>query len=262
MNPKLTADLDIDPDIVRRKLAGFIRTGITGSGRSRAVLGLSGGLDSALVCHLCVEALGARNVLAVRMPYRTSSPASLEHAGLVIHALGVQTLTVEITPMVDPLINAFPDMSPVRKGNIMARQRMIILYDQSEAFNGLVVGSGNKTESLLGYTTLYGDSACALNPIGDLYKTQVRQLARAMGVPEVIITKPPTADLWPGQTDEGDLGFTYNEVDRLLYLLYDKQHTPLECVKAGFSEKFVSSVIDRIQRNEFKRRLPPIARLG
>ncbi len=143
----------------------------------------------------------------------------------------------------------------------MARARMIVLYDQSEVFKGLVVGTGNKTEILLGYTTLYGDSACALNPLGDLYKTQVRQLARAMGVPEVIVAKPPTADLWQGQTDEGELGFTYEEVDQLLYLLVDQRYSPQDCIEAGFSPEFVRKVVERMRRNHFKRVLPPIAKL-
>ncbi len=143
----------------------------------------------------------------------------------------------------------------------MARLRMVVAYDQSEAFKGLVVGTGNKTEILLGYTTLYGDSACALNPIGDLYKTQVRQLARALAIPEPIIAKPPSADLWKGQTDEGEFGFTYEEVDKLLYLLVDQRYSPPECIEAGFEEKFVRQVTDRIRRNQFKRILPPIAKL-
>ncbi|WP_322508142.1 NAD(+) synthase, partial [Anaerolinea sp.] len=149
-----------------------------------------------------------------------------------------------------------------RKGNIMARMRMIVLYDQTVAFNGLAVGTGNKTEILLGYTTLYGDSACALNPIGDLYKTQVRQLARALGVPQVIIDKPPSADLWAGQTDEGELGFTYAEVDKLLYLLIDERYTPQECIEAGFDSRFVHAVVERVRKNQFKRMLPPIAKLS
>jgi NAD+ synthase len=153
-------------------------------------------------------------------------------------------------------------MDQVRRGNIMARARMIILYDHSEAFDGLVVGTGNKTEILLGYTTLFGDSACALNPLGDLYKTQVRQLALAMGIPEAIVQKPPSADLWKGQTDEGELGFTYAEVDQLLYLLVDQRYTPEDCVQAGFAQDFVRTVAQRIRRNHFKRILPPIAKLS
>ena len=178
--------LAINPDLARTVLTGFIRKELERVGFSKAVLGLSGGIDSALSCFLAAEALGPENVLAVRMPYQTSSQGSLDHAQLVIDQLGVQSLTVEITAMVEPLFEKMPDMDNMRKGNVMARQRMIILYDQSEAFNGLVVGTGNKTEILLGYSTLYGDSACAINPIGDLYKTQVRQLSKAMGMPEEI----------------------------------------------------------------------------
>jgi NAD+ synthase len=223
---------------------------------------LSGGVDSALSCFLAAEALGVENVLALRMPYRTSSLDSLEHAQQVIDLLGVQSLTIPITEMVEPLFTHFPEMSALRRGNIMARARMIVLYDQSEAFRGLAVGTGNKTEILLGYTTLYGDSACALNPLGDLYKTQVRQLARAMGIPEAIIQKPPSADLWAGQTDEGELGFTYAEVDQLLYLLVDQRYSPADCVEAGFAEDFVKKVVERVRRNHFKRVLPPIAKLS
>ncbi len=255
-------DLTLNTDLAHRILTGFIRSEVTRAGFSRAVVGVSGGVDSSLSCALAAEALGPENVLAVRMPYKTSSPESLEHAQMVIERFGVRSATIPITEMVDALVAYDPEMSRLRKGNIMARARMIVLYDQSEAFGGLVIGTGNKTEILLGYTTLYGDSACALNPIGDLYKTQVRQLARAMGVPEVIIRKPPSADLWAGQTDEDELGFTYEEVDRLLYLLVDQRYSPRECVEAGFDEAFVRAVVERVRRNQFKRILPPIAKLS
>ena len=255
-------DLSINTDLARMILTGFIRSEISRAGFSKGVIGLSGGLDSSLSCYLAAEALGPENVLAVRMPYKASSPESMQHAQLVIDALGVQTLTVEITGLVDPLFERFPDAKQVRRGNAMARARMIVLYDQSEAFRGLVVGTGNKTEILLGYTTLFGDAANALNPIGDLYKTQVRQLARAMGIPQPIIEKAPSADLWLGQTDEGELGFTYEEVDQLLYLLVDQRYNPSDCVEAGFDEKFVRAVVDRVRRNHFKRILPPIAKLS
>jgi NAD+ synthase len=255
-------DLSINTELARAILIGFLRTEITRASYSRAVVALSGGVDSALSCFLAAEALGVENVLALRMPYRTSSLDSLEHAQQVIDLLGVQSLTIPITEMVEPLFTHFPEMSALRRGNIMARARMIVLYDQSEAFRGLAVGTGNKTEILLGYTTLYGDSACALNPLGDLYKTQVRQLARAMGIPEAIIQKPPSADLWAGQTDEGELGFTYAEVDQLLYLLVDQRYSPADCVEAGFAEDFVKKVVERVRRNHFKRVLPPIAKLS
>lgn len=255
-------DLEIDTSLARKVLTGFIQSEISRSGFTKTVLGLSGGLDSALSCFLAAEALGPENVLAIRMPYKTSSQDSLDHAQLVIDVLGVKSLTIPITEMVDPLIERFLDMEPRRKGNIMARQRMIILFDQSEAFKGLVLGTGNKTEILLGYSTLYGDSACALNPIGDLYKTQVRQLARDMGVPAALIEKAPSADLWVGQTDEGELGFTYEEVDKLLFLLVDQRYTPEECVENGFSPDFIRLVIQRVRKNQFKRVLPPIAKLS
>lgn len=255
-------DLTINTDLAREILTGFIKSEITRVGYNRAVLALSGGIDSVLSTYLAAEALGPENVLAIRLPYKSSSGDSLTHAQMVIEELGIQSLTFPITAMADALIDQFPEMPAVRKGNIMARCRMIVLYDQSEAFRGLVVGTGNKTEILLGYTTLFGDSACALNPLGDLYKTQVRQLARAMGVPEVIIQKPPTADLWVGQTDEGELGYTYTEVDQLLYLLVDQRYSPDDCISSGFDEKFVRSVVERVRRNHFKRIMPPIAKLS
>ena len=255
-------DLTINTDLARQILTGFIRTEITRVGFQRALVGLSGGVDSTLSCFLAVEALGVENVLAVRMPYKTSSPDSLEHAQQVIDQLGVQAVTIPITDMADGLISQFPEMDNVRRGNILARMRMIVLYDQSIVFGGLVVGTGNKTEILLGYSTLYGDSACALNPLGDLYKTQLRQMARELQVPQVIIDKAPTADLWAGQTDEGELGFTYAEVDKLLYLLVDERYTPDECMEAGFAKEFVEKVVERIRRYHFKRVMPPIAKLS
>ncbi|HNF93909.1 MAG TPA: NAD+ synthase [Anaerolineales bacterium] len=255
-------NLSINTDLAREILSGFIKSEITRIGMSRAVIGLSGGIDSALSLALAVDALGKDNVLAVRMPYKASSKDSLDHAQLLIDQLGVPSKTIEITDMVEPLFKLSPDMSKLRKGNIMARERMIVIYDQSEVFKGLVVGTSNKTEILLGYSTLFGDSANALNPIGDLYKTQVRQLSRAMNIPSPIVDKPPSADLWEDQTDEGELGFTYSEADRLLYLLVDQRYSPQEAIEAGFDEKFVNAVITRIRRNQFKRMLPPIAKIS
>ena len=255
-------NLEINTNLAAEIISGFIRSVTTRAGFSKAVLGVSGGIDSALSCFLAVRALGGENVLAVRMPYKTSSQASYDDAQLVIDATGAQTMTIPITDMADGLIDQFPDMSRVRQGNIMARCRMIVLYDRSVDFGGLVTGTSNKTEILLGYSTLFGDAACAYNPIGDLYKTQVRQLARALGVPDVIIDKAPTADLWAGQTDEGELGFTYAEVDKLLYLLVDERYTPQECVDEGFSRDFVNTVVNRIRRYHFKRVMPPIAKVS
>jgi NAD+ synthase len=255
-------DLTINTDLAHRILTSFIHTEITRAGFARAVIALSGGLDSSLSCFLAAEALGAENVLAIRMPHKVSSPESSEHGQMVIDQLGMQSKTIPLTEMVDGYLDLVPDADQVRRGNVMARARMIVLYDQSEVFDGLVVGTSNKTEILLGYTTLWGDSASALNPLGDLYKTQVIQLAKAVGVPDVIVQKPPSADLWQGQTDEGELGFTYAEVDQLLYLLVDQRYRPEDCVEAGFSESFVRQVIERVRRNHFKRILPPIAKLS
>jgi len=258
----MNVDLTINTDVARQILTGFIKSEVNRVGFTRAVINLSGGLDSALSCALAAEALGAENVITLRLPYRTSSQDSLDHAQLVVDKFQVQCETIDITGMVDPLIEHNSEMSNTRMGNIMARARMIVLYDQSEAFKGLPIGTSNKTEILLGYTTMWGDMASALNPIGDLYKMQVRQLSRAMGIPTEIIDKAPSADLWVGQTDEGELGFTYEEVDKLLYLLVDQRYSAQECVEEGFEEKFVTSVITRIRRNQFKRMQPPIAKLS
>lgn len=258
----MIVDLSFNAELASKILTGFIRTEITRAGFNKAVIALSGGVDSALSCYLAAKAMGPAQVLAVRMPYKTSSPDSWEHAGLVIDDLGIQSLDVPITDMVDPLIERFPNMDNIRRGNVMARMRMLVLYDQSQAFDALVIGTSNKTEILLGYSTLFGDSACALNPIGDLYKTQVRQLSRDIGVPPVIVNKVPSADLWAGQTDEDELGFTYAEVDQLLYLLIDQRYRPIDLVDAGFDKDFVEQVINRVRRSQFKRVLPTIAKLS
>lgn len=258
----LTAKLRINTALARKILVSFIREEVTRTGLSRAVIGLSGGIDSALACALAVEALGAENVLALRLPYKTSSPQTMADAQLLIDQLGLPAKDIEITPFVEPLFATLPDADNKRRGNIMARARMMVLYDQSAAFKGLVIGTGNKTEILLGYSTIFGDSASAINPLGDLYKTQVRQLAAVVGVPQPILDKPPTADLWAGQTDEGELGFTYERVDQLLYLLVDQRYRRDEAIAAGFEPPFVDRVINTIRANQFKRMPPIIAKLS
>ncbi len=258
----LPVELRIDTDVARRVIAEFIRGQLRQAGFERAVLGLSGGIDSALVAYLTAEAIGPGQLLAVLMPYRTSSPMSRADAEEVVRRLGCASEVVDISPVVDGFFAGLPEASPVRRGNFMARARMAALYDRSVTWAGLVVGTGNKTESLIGYTTLFGDSACAFNPIGDLYKSQVRQLAIAMGVPEAIVRKAPSADLWPGQTDEGEMGLTYERVDQLLYLLVDQRYRPEECVGAGFERAFVERVLTMMRQSQFKRMPPIIAKLS
>jgi NAD+ synthase len=262
MSTTLKNKLQIDNQVTQLVLTRFLQNEIGKAGFKRAVLGLSGGIDSALSCYLAAAALGAENVLALRLPYRASSAESLSHADLVIEALGIPSETVEITAMVEPLFENSPDISAHRKGNVMARARMVVIYDRSASWNGLVVGTSNKTELMLGYGTIFGDLASAVNPIGDLYKTQVRQLAHAMGVPEAIMNKAPSADLVPGQTDESDLGFTYEQVDQLLYLMVDERYTAEEAVAAGFALEMVQRVWEMARRAQYKRTLPVIPKIS
>ena len=275
---ELPAELAIDTGVARRVTVDFIRNQLRQAGFERALLGLSGGIDSALVAYLAAEAIGPERLLCVMMPYRTSSGASVEDARLVIDDLGCASELVEISAMVDGFFGreGAPGKpgepgeagaegltaSPLRRGNFMARQRMCVLYDRSVTWGGLVAGTGNKTEALIGYTTLFGDSACAFNPIGDLYKSQVRQVAAAVGVPERIIRKAPSADLWPGQTDESEGGFSYPELDRLLFWMIDKRRTDEELSALGFATTTIERVKRLVAISEFKRQVPPVAKLG
>ena len=258
--PRIDAEGTIDV-IVR-----FIRAQLEQTGFERLVLGLSGGVDSATVAFLCARAVAPDRLLAVRMPYRTSSDASETDALRVVEALGCRTERVDITPMVEPmleLIGPADDASlNVRRGNVMARQRMIVLYDRSAAFDALVAGTSNKTEALLGYGTLWGDMAAAFGPIGDLYKSQLREVATALGVPAEIIAKPPSADLWPGQTDEGELGRSYEELDRALFALVDRRWSVERCVAAGLPLDLVEWVTRRVAAMEYKRQVPPVAKVS
>ena len=269
---ELPTELAIDTDVARRVIAGFIRGQLEQAGFERAVLGLSGGIDSALVAYLVAEAIGAERLLTVLMPYRTSSPASRADAETVVTDLGCASELVEISAMVDGYFGSGTEAGPsgseglnasaLRRGNFAARMRMAVLYDRSVTWGGLVVGTGNKTESLIGYTTLFGDAACAFNPIGDLYKSQVRQLAVAIGVPDAIVRKAPSADLWPGQTDEDEGGFSYPLLDRLLFWRIDKRRSIEEMIGLGFDETLVERVDRLVAGAEFKRQVPPIAKLG
>lgn len=255
-------NLRLDGETVRKILTGFIDNEVRKAGFERVVVGLSGGVDSALSAFLAAEALGPQNVWAVLMPYRTSSSESVEHARLIVNTLGLHSLTLDITPMVDAYFAGFPDADHMRRGNKMARERMTILFDHSARLGALVLGTSNKTELLLGYGTLYGDMASAINPLGDLYKTQVRQLARHVKVPTVIVEKQPSADLWAGQTDEAELGFTYEEVDKVLYLLVDRRYEVADLVVEGFDDKFVRAIYHKVQASQYKRRLPVIAKVS
>lgn len=258
--PRVTEDLlEIDAPLARRWLVEFLRDELTRRrGFEKAVIGLSGGVDSALVAYLAAEALGPENVTAVRMPYRTSSAESLEHAQLVIDALGVESRTVDISAAVDGMVAAIGDTDPARKGNIMARCRMIVLFDLSAKLKALPLGTGNKSERLLGYFTWHADDSPPVNPIGDLYKTQVWALARYVGVPPEIVDKPATADLIHGQTDEADLGVSYARGDRILHFLLSG-YTPAALVTAGFTEAEVEAVRRRLDSTHWKRRLPTVA---
>ena len=262
VSSKRSDPLAINSAQIRKLLVSFIRDETRNVGLDRGVVGLSGGVDSAVSCFLAAEALGKRNVLAVMMPYTLSSPESLTDAQEVIKRLGVRSETVDITPAVDAFAVGAGRPDRVRKGNVMARARMIVLYDRSAKENGLVIGTGNKTEILLGYTTHYGDDACGINPLGDLYKSQVWELAKELGVPGRIIRKKPSADLWEGQTDEGELGVSYGEVDRLLYHLVDERRSDGELRKLGFEKRLLEKVKRLMRRNQFKRRPPLIAKVS
>lgn len=258
----MSNELDINAEIVTEVLTRFIREEVTKIGFKHVVVGISGGVDSSTSAFLAARALGKESVWGIVMPYKTSNPDSIRHAGEVVKKTGIRSETVEITPMTDAYFEKYPDADNKRRGNVMARQRMIVLYDKSAEHEALVLGTSNKTEFLLGYTTLWGDMACAVNPLGDLYKTQVWQLAKFLGVPDEIVGKPPSADLWEGQTDEAELGFTYREVDRLLYLMVDKRFTVSELIEAGYEESFIRNVFQKIQYSQYKRRLPVIAKLS
>jgi NAD+ synthase len=262
----LPAELLIDAAMARRIIVRFIGGHMRQTGFERAVLGLSGGIDSALVAYLTAEAIGPENMLCLMLPYRTSSPASRADAEEVVERLGCPSRLVDITPIVDGYFETAlagqPEASRLRLGNFAARARMAVLFDHSADWNGLVMGTSNKTETLLGYTTIFGDNAAALQPIGDLFKSQVRQLSAELGVADAILRKPPTADLWAGQADEQEIGLSYEELDRILFWLVDGRRGRAELMEMGFASADVERVERLIAGSEFKRQLAPVAKLS
>jgi NAD+ synthase len=256
------ADLKLNADLVKDLLVRFIHDETTKAGFKKAVIGVSGGVDSAVSATIAAEALGKENVIGVMMPYTTSSPSSVEHAQLLIEKTGIRSELVGIGKMVDGYCEEQKITDPLRRGNVMARARMIVLYDISAREKALVIGTSNKTEILIGYGTQHGDLASAINPIGDLYKSQIWQLAETLGVPKPIIDKAPSADLWEGQTDEKEMGISYADLDALLFEMIDERRSDTELVKAGFKEELIKRIHGMIQRNQFKRRPPVIAKIS
>lgn len=254
-------DFNIKPDIVAEKLMDFICDTVRAKGFSSVVMGLSGGLDSTVVAYLAKASLGKEHVFAVLMPYGRLSREGLNHAKRIVKILNIKAETIDISPMVDAYFKKARVQDKTRRGNKMARERMSILYDLSEKYKALVIGTSNRTELLLGYGTVHGDCACALNPIGSLYKTQLKAVAKYMGVPSYVIDKPPSAGLWHGQTDEEELGYAYEDIDKLLFFMIDKKLTGKQLEEKGFNGNFVHDIRERIKNNRFKSELPVIAKL-
>jgi NAD+ synthase len=254
--------LKIDTALAARVLCAFIREELAKSGYKRGIVGLSGGLDSSVCASLAARALGPRNVTAVVLPYKDTFGRDVRDARMMSGRLGIRVRFIDIAPMVDAYFTRFPTEDRVRIGNKMARERMSILYDLSVVEKALILGTSNKSELLIGYGTIHGDMACAINPLGDLYKSQVRALAAYLKVPAAILRKKPTAGLWPGQTDEGEIGLTYAKLDRILFQLVDERKSAGTVIASGFDRKSVEKIAAMIRNSEFKRKMPPIAKIS
>jgi len=262
-NPhKIIPELTLNWELARDMLVRFIDTEVKRAGFYKVVVGLSGGIDSALSAYLAVQALGSDSVYAYNMPYRTSNPDSSIHSHKMAGKLGISLATVDITPMADSFFTIKPEMDEIRRGNVMARLRMITLFDSAMEKDALVLGTGNKTEALLGYTTIYGDNACSLNPIGDLYKTQVWEMSAQFDLPMEIIAKTPSADLWIGQTDEDELGISYETADEILFRLIDQRLSIEEAVEQGFDKRNIRLITQRVKKYQFKRMMPLVPKLS
>ncbi len=247
---------------VEKIISQFIREELNKFGFRKGILGLSGGLDSSVCAFLASKALGPKNVIALILPYGKTFPQDVEDAKEVVKLLGIRSKIIDISPMVDTYFSLYPTENKILKGNKMARERMSILYDFSAREKAIILGTSNKTELLLGYGTIHGDMACGINPLGDLYKTQIKQLAEHLQVPEKIRNKTPTAGLWPGQTDEGELGLTYDEIDKILFELVDLRREKKKIIASGFKREAVNKVLKLIKKSEFKRRLPIIPKIS
>lgn len=254
--------MKIDCAFIEGVLCGFIREELGKAGFKKALVGLSGGLDSAVCAALAAGALGPKNVLGLILPYGKSFPQDAKDAQALARRLGIRRRVLDISPMVDAYFRMAPTQNRTQRGNKMARERMSILYDFSVREKALILGTSNKTELLIGYGTLHGDLACAVNPLGDLYKTQVRQMAKHLRLPENILKKRPSAGLWPGQTDEGEIGLSYQELDEILYRLVDLRQSKAELAAQGFERKKIERIARMIKNSEFKRRMPPIAKIS
>ncbi|MDD5505015.1 MAG: NAD+ synthase [Candidatus Omnitrophica bacterium] len=252
---------DINSKVVRKKLINFVRSICAAKGFSKVILGLSGGLDSSVVAYLSVQALGKDNVLGVSMPYGTLFNQSTQDAKRLAAGLGIKVVTIDIKPMLDAYFRTDRAADNIRRGNKMARERMSILFDLSRVYDSLVVGTSNRTEILVGYGTIYGDCAYAFNPIACLYKSQLKYFASYLGIPSFILKKAPSADLWPGQTDEGEMGYAYKDIDRLLFCMIDKKMDKNQLILEGFDTKFINYIKNRVRNNKFKSQLPVMAKL-